>query len=223
MLRTEAEALGYLKSKLRIAKPTSAYRMRCLMYELKLKRIWHTQLPHWEVERGIYFITIRCTNSLPSEVKRRIQEIQISLAETSSDHSDFQQLQRQYFLCLEKYQDRGLGFTPFLDEACCERALSSFKALENLGWHIEHNALMPNHVHLVVRSEEAADMAKTWSEWKGRLAFECNRVLNRQGSFWQNDWFDHVCRNENETARVVSYVLNNPIKAKLGRNYKWVG
>jgi len=72
------------------------------MYELKLRRIWHTQLPHWEVERGVYFITIRCAGSLPKNVRERITEIQKSLSEVEAADQAFYQLQRQYFLTLEK-------------------------------------------------------------------------------------------------------------------------
>jgi REP element-mobilizing transposase RayT len=192
------------------------------MYELKLKRIWHAQLPHWEVERGIYFITIRCANSLPHAVQERISEIQKSLVQVESEHTDFQQLQRQYFLTLEKYLDTGQGFTPFSNDGCCQLILESFEALKAQGWDIRNYALMPNHVHFVVWSESAADMSRTWSKWKGRLGFQCNQVLGRKGAFWQSDWFDHVCRNEAETKRVITYVQNNPKKAGLASNYKWV-
>ncbi|MGZ0708567.1 transposase [Coraliomargarita sp. W4R53] len=139
-----------------------------------------------------------------------------------SDHEDFHQLQRQYFLTLEKYLDTGKGFTPFTHDACCELTLESFEDLKAVGWDIRHYALMPNHLHLVAWSENAADMAKTWREWKGRLSFQCNQMLGRKGAFWQSDWFDHVCRNESETSRVVAYVQNNPKKARLDNNYKWV-
>jgi len=92
--------------------------------------------------------------------------------------------------------------------------------LKELGWDVRHYAIMPNHVHLVVWSEGTADMARTWREWKGRLAFQCNRVLERKGAFWQNDWFDRVCRNEAETKRVIVYAQNNPKKAGLPTAYK---
>lgn len=192
------------------------------MYELKIKRIWRAQLPHWEVESGIYFITIRCAGSLPKPVLNRIEEIQKSIAAIDPACEEFNLLQRQYFATLDKYLDQGEGFAPFKNDNCCEFILESFDGLKGLGWEVRHYAIMPNHIHLVIWADNAADMATTWSEWKGRLAHRCNKHLNRKGGFWQSDWFDRVCRNEAETQRVVGYVQNNPKKAHLPTNYRWV-
>jgi REP element-mobilizing transposase RayT len=216
-VETEAKALGYI-----LAPDPRLNRNLPHMYELKIKRIWHTQLPHWEVERGVYFITIRCAGSLPLSVKHSIIEIQKSLAEIESNDKEFQQLQRQYFLTLEKYLDTSQGFAPYTNDTCCQMTVDSFETLKSVGWDVRHFAIMPNHIHLVVWSENAADMATTWKEWKGRIAFRCNQVLKRKGAFWQNDWFDRVCRNESETNRVIAYVQTNPTKARLPKTYKWV-
>jgi REP element-mobilizing transposase RayT len=47
---------------------------------------------------------------------------------------------------------------------------------------------------------------------KGYTARQCNTVLGRSGGFWQHESFDHIIRDEPEFARVINYVLNNPLK-----------
>ncbi len=50
---------------------------------------------------------------------------------------------------------------------------------------------------------------------KGSTSRACNLVLNRTGPFWQHESYDHVVRDADELKRIVEYVLNNPVKARL--------
>ncbi len=59
---------------------------------------------------------------------------------------------------------------------------------------------------------------------KGYTAFECNKILDRQGPFWQHENYDHVVRNQEELVRIIKYIVNNPVKAKLcktSEDWKW--
>jgi len=49
-------------------------------------------------------------------------------------------------------------------------------------------------------------------------------VLNRSGTFWQHESYDHVVRGDKELIRIAEYVLNNPVKAGLcerWEDWKW--
>jgi REP element-mobilizing transposase RayT len=59
---------------------------------------------------------------------------------------------------------------------------------------------------------------------KGYSAWEANRALGRKGTFWEQESYDHVVRDDAEFRRIVNYVLNNPVKAGLvkdWRQWKW--
>jgi REP element-mobilizing transposase RayT len=59
---------------------------------------------------------------------------------------------------------------------------------------------------------------------KGVTAYECNKLLNRRGAFWHHESYDHVVRNVVELERTVWYILENPVKAGLcrqWRDWKW--
>lgn len=59
---------------------------------------------------------------------------------------------------------------------------------------------------------------------KGSTARECNKLLNRSGTFWQHESYDHVVRDNKELIRIVKYVLNNPVKAgfcEKWEDWKW--
>jgi putative transposase len=50
---------------------------------------------------------------------------------------------------------------------------------------------------------------------KSFTANVCNRLLGLRGEFWQEESFDHWVRNDDELQRIIAYVENNPVKAKL--------
>jgi REP element-mobilizing transposase RayT len=187
---------------------------------------WRNQLPHWEVRAGTYFFTIRCMGSLPEAATERVATIHRKMQETQPNSEAFRQLQRQYFLTMEKYLDVGYGFCPFREARCCREVLESMEVLAQQGWHLLHYAIMPNHVHaLFGTTESSTSMKSVWRAWKGRTARNCNALLGRRGAFWQRDWFDRWMRDEASKQKTIDYIRNNPVKAQLvkdWRDYPWV-
>ena len=113
---------------------------------------------------------------------------------------------------------------------------------------------MPNHIHLVfvpiikqsnccvnverfdeslkkedseTKSESGDSLyivTKIMQDFKKFTARESNKILKRTGQFWQHESYDHVVRNQDELNRIVEYILNNPVKARLCENqekWKW--
>ncbi len=79
---------------------------------------------------------------------------------------------------------------------------------------------MPNHVHLVCKPLANANgnyqaTSAIMHSLKLYTAHRANRVLGRDGHFWQHENYDHVVRDEMEYQRITAYVLNNPVKAGL--------
>ena len=174
------------------------------MYLAKTRRFWRSRLPHWEIEAGTYFITIRADLSLPSEVSDRICEIRDSMSEIEPRSEAFARLQRRYFLTMEKYLDCGEGFCPFQNPECCRIVTEAMKGLRDYGWRLRHYVIMPNHVHAVLdTTADARGLKEVWRQWKGRTARKCNEVLERRGSFWQKEWFDRWVRDEAEMRKTV--------------------
>jgi len=109
--------------------------------------------------------------------------------------------------------------------------------------------IMPNHVHLVCRIGSAGDgigriaspgcgetqaanpsydsdgeqpvaLHKILQSLKRHTARQANLKLGRQGAFWQEESYDRVVRDAEELERVLSYVLNNPVKAGLVEDWQ---
>jgi REP element-mobilizing transposase RayT len=80
-------------------------------------------------------------------------------------------------------------------------------------------SVMPNHVHVVLKAHERID--RILHSWKSLSAKEANKLLNRQGTFWQEDYFDHTIRDPREFEETIRYVADNPAKAGL-TDWPWV-
>lgn len=186
---------------------------------------WRSRLPHWEVEGKWHFVTIRCHGSLPQAVKVRLNDIHQSLQAIEAQSPEFVQLQRRYFLTVEKYLDVGSGFAPFREPKVCELCLDAMMTMQTEGWLVGEATVMPNHVHLLIlRHDSEFSLKQILQRFKGRSARRFNQALKRTGRFWQEDWFDRWMRHESERTKTVAYIRNNPVKATLTKywaDYPW--
>ncbi len=67
-------------------------------------------------------------------------------------------------------------------------------------------------------------MSKAVKTWKGTTAVQSNRHLSRAGTFWQEDYYDTLIRDEAHLQRAVRYVEANPVKARLVKtpqDWRW--
>jgi REP element-mobilizing transposase RayT len=76
--------------------------------------------------------------------------------------------------------------------------------------------VMPNHIHALVEVWQTP-LGKILKDWKSYTAKEANKILGREGTFWEDDYFDRYVRDQEHFRRVVRYIENNPVKAGLVR------
>ena len=189
------------------------------------------KLPHLKKEGAAYFVTFRLADSLPAhEVSRLKHERQIILEQARAAKSPLtwheeQQLLAWYCDKVEALLDAGHGAC-WLSKAEIARLVAG--ALNHfVGQRYELRAwvVMPNHVHAVVWPMQGHTLSDILHSWKSFASSQANRLLHRTGeAFWQAESFDHWIRDDEERARLVAYVENNPVKAGFCRHpedWKW--
>lgn len=75
--------------------------------------------------------------------------------------------------------------------------------------------VMPNHVHLAVKplaQWQPEELLHTWERFTARVI---NQHLGREGQLWQHDSWNRIIRDDEHWQRVMRYIQNNPIRAKL--------
>jgi REP element-mobilizing transposase RayT len=91
--------------------------------------------------------------------------------------------------------------------------------------HYELHAfvIMPNHVHILVAP--SVPLPKLMKSLKGITAKRANAILGLTGnSFWQEESYDHLVRDQEEFERIRGYIEMNPVRAGLVQepaDYLW--
>lgn len=199
-----------------------------------MKIYYKRRLPHWQPPGAEYFVTYRLHGSIPQTIlfewRKSLDEAYRALDEKSLDAqaraAARYQLQRRYFAWFDDYLDQQSGGPHWLTEPGRAKIV-----LDSLMWCHERFfklwavCLMSNHVHILfTHLPEAPELNRIMMQHKAYTARLCNRSLNRLGAFWQEESYDHVVRNHAEFWRIVHYILNNPVKAGLVRDwqeYRW--
>jgi len=119
----------------------------------------------------------------------------------------------------EEYLDRGQGACWMRDARVAEIVANAIMHFDQSRYLLFTWSVMPNHVHVVFDAYERVD--RILHSWKSFTAKEANRLLEREGEFWQEDYFDRTVRDQKEFERRVLYVAENPVKAAL-TDWPWV-
>ena len=205
------------------------------MSQFSYKNFYRRNLPHIQPEGATLFITFRLTDSLPKEVIERLKtereeaEKRINqIADKNERERQLDQTQRRFF---GKWDD-ALDSLAFGEKYLSKPRIADLVAeslLHRNGkiYDLEAFSIMPNHGHLVCSPLEEAEgkyqsLSKIMHSFKLHTALEANKILGRDGSFWQHENYDHYVRDEGELERIIKYVIYNPVKAGLVDDWtKW--
>jgi putative transposase len=113
----------------------------------------------------------------------------------------------------------------FLDEEDFEYYLSvTGKAKERYGIRLYCYCLMPNHVHLLIKPEEAKNISK-FMHWTNRAySGYFNKKYEKVGHLWQGRFQSKPVLKESYLVNLADYIEHNPVRAKIVKyagDYKW--
>jgi putative transposase len=180
-------------------------------------RFTHRHLPHWEVEHGRYFVTVRCADSLPRDALLRIGELVQSMRLITPHSSQYAAFQKEIFRTQEKYLDSGFGRCPLRCPDSAKIVNDELAALSDWEVSVPHFTIMPNHWHALIipDRDRPRTLSSIMKRIKGRTASRIRSSIGGSGPFWQREWFDHWIRHDAEWDKCVAYIRNNPVKARL--------
>jgi REP element-mobilizing transposase RayT len=173
---------------------------------------WHSRgyLPHFEGEESLQFVTFRLFDSLPAVLlkrwrfeleKEKVKEIDAALRKR-----------------IEFYLDQGHGSCFLSRPDIANTVQDALLHLDNKKYRLIAWVVMPNHVHLLAKLLPDISLWSVMKTLKGYTAREANKSLNRQGRFWQEEYFDRYIRDEKHFFATITYIENNPVKAGLCKN-----
>jgi REP element-mobilizing transposase RayT len=193
-----------------------------------IKKRHGAYLPHWTKEGAWYAVTFRLWDSIPLHILKFWRAEKRNILRTAEQmHRDLGEHEKRRLAYLnsekiERYLDLGVGSCYMKENRIAKVVADSILHFEYQRYAIAAWCVMPNHVHVVFKPATGFELSAILHSWKSYSAKEANKLLRRQGSFWQPEPYDHLIRNRADFFHAVNYVLKNPIKAGL-RKWKWVG
>jgi REP element-mobilizing transposase RayT len=165
---------------------------------------YHRNLPHWLPEGRAIFLTWRLHGSLPACSLQKLRAEKIPTA-------------GQEFARADQHLDRAEAGPLWLKDTriadcvsrCPELGDSKFRQYD-----LHSFVVMANHVHVLLTPK--IELQWISRNLKGVTARLCNQILQRtKQPFWQQESYDHWCRDDSEFERIRGYIAKNPVKAGL--------
>jgi len=75
--------------------------------------------------------------------------------------------------------------------------------------------IMPDHAHWLIQLQGFNSLSKIMNQLKGASAHQINKMLKRNGKFWQVNYYDRGLRKEEDIKEVARYIVANPLRANL--------
>jgi len=172
---------------------------------------WYSRgyLPHFDGREIPQFVSLHLFDSIPVAVLRRWERE----LKTSGALRDQILLQRR----IEKYLDQGYGQAFMKDHRIASLVQNVLLGSDGKSYRLSAWVVMPNHIHLLATRFIEFTFAAIMQSLKSITSHKANRILERQGRFWIEDYFDRYIRNQEHFRNTVRYIENNPVKARLCR------
>ena len=179
---------------------------------------WRGRLPHWEVEDGRYFVTVHLAGAIPSQGMQRIQQLSTELQKREDNQSAeaSMPLMRTIFREMELWLDRTEHNTLLNNFKIAEIVVEAIHhRVQFQRWNVYEFVIMPSHIHLFLSVLQGTlkDSMEDFKRWTGHQAAKLAELPN--GRFWQDEWFDHWSRSDEQDERIIKYIQQNPVTAGL--------
>ena len=111
--------------------------------------------------------------------------------------------------------DQGYGEAVLKDRRVARIVEDDLLSFDGKSFHLTAWVVMPNHIHFLATRFENASLSGIMQSFKSLTSHKANKLLSRQGRFWMEDYFDRYIRNADHFSKMIRYIENNPVKARL--------
>ena len=189
---------------------------------------WYSRgyLPHCDHPGILQVITYHLADSLPANAVARIEA---ELRLLPPDRQDPERRRR-----LDAWLDAGHGSCLLSESAAAVCVVDNWRHFARVRYDLIAWVVMPNHVHLLIRTYQGIALGKivqSWKSYTGRRLRE--QLMARTDSppespqpdgVWMRDYWDRYIRNEEHFQTAIRYIHQNPVKAGLvkdPRDWPW--
>ena len=171
-------------------------------------------LPHWEQTSVWYFITFRLADALPRDVVEKIRLEREQWRRTHDLHNlsgdDLAEYHQLFSARYEQLLHAGSGSCVLRELLYADLVRGALRHFDGQRYVLDEHVVMPNHVHVLVKTLAGYGLANTLHAWKSYTAHQINRRFGRTGQLWQHESYDHMVRSESAMEAIRRYIRENP-------------
>ena len=170
---------------------------------------WYSRgyLPHFDGGEILQFITLHLADAVPRTI---VENWKLELKSEESEIA-----QKILFWRIEKFADQGCGVCYLQRPEIADVIKNALLHFDNEKYNLVAWVIMPNHIHFLMRPSEDQKLEKIMHSIKSFTAQKANKLLDRNGQFWQEEYFDRYIRSFEHYEKTIEYIELNPVKAKL--------
>lgn len=209
----------------------------------KLKTEYTQRLHHIQPVGAAFFVTFRLYGSLPKrdlhvlkdKYEQKIYQLKQQKINTHQKNLQIFTLRKQYLVEYDSLLDGIKSGPMYLEEDHVKDILKQqLHRFDNELYTLICYCIMSNHVHLLIDTgfqisdiddDSQIDMHYKpldliMKSIKGPSGWYSNKFLQRTGQFWERESYDIYIRNEKMLNNVISYTLENPVKAGIVNSWE---
>ncbi|MDA0767200.1 MAG: methionine synthase [Verrucomicrobia bacterium] len=183
-------------------------------------------LPHWTQDDATYAVTFRLADSLPQStlqayLAEKAQWADLRHKALADGNQNLamdagKRLAETFHAIMESALEKGHGECLLRDNSAADLVENALKHFDGIRYHLHAYALMPNHVHVIVKPIGNHDLPDILHSWKSYTSHELNKSLGRSGDVWQDESYDHLIRDQEDYINQRDYILRHTSDRKFG-------
>ena len=177
-----------------------------------------TNLPHWQQDSSLVFMTWRLADSVPATALRayKIKKDNWLLRHPKPWSPEIElEFHKTFSAELENWLDQGHGGCILRRREAAQIVADALMHFDGDYYEIDGWVIMPNHVHILVQLIPSHPLEKVVHSWKSFTGLQLNKLYNTTGKVWQTRYYDTLVRSEKHHWKIRRYIEQNPTKAKL--------
>ena len=177
------------------------------------------RLPHWTQPGVAFFVTFRLGDSIPKPKLEQWQREREAWLATHPESELTPEVRKEYYRLfndrMEAWLDAGEGDCHLRNPGVRQIVADALKHFDGSRYELGAWCIMPNHVHVLVSPKGSYTLSQVLHSWKSFTGHEINKLLGREGEFWQHESYDHIVRNPCALWRIEQYIMNNPVAGRI--------
>ena len=170
---------------------------------------WHSRgyLPHLDAPGELQAITFRLNDAVPKALVDRWRRELSCETDTTRE--------RKLKIRVAKFEDAGRGSCLLRKNPHASAVQESLFRADGTRYRLLEWCVMPNHVHVLVQTNEGMSLGEIVRTWKTYTAKVINVIEGTTGSIWETDYHDRYIRDLDHLENARLYIRKNPVKAGL--------